>query len=179
MKKRFLKNLGGIILFFCLFIFIVKTEAAEEGSLYRSALEEVKLKRPDFAFMFFNSILKSYPNSKYTPLALFAAAEYCFQKGDYYDAAMSLRRFISEYPRARAKLFALAYILEIAHMQNNQKAIDAFEKEIISFSKNSQFFKKRKIYKYKSPFSNIYKAIFFEDKIEIYFNNKLLVKISF
>lgn len=162
-----------------LFLFSAKGYTGQDGVLYGQAVREVKLNRPDFAFMKFNAIVELFPNSKYFERALFAVGEYNFKTANYYDAALALRQFILKYPKSRAKLFALVYLLEIYRKQKDQNSVIALEKEIVSFWQFSLLFRNCKIYKYKSPFSNVYKALYFIDKVEIYIDDKLLAKVSF
>lgn len=151
----------------------------EGRSLYYKGLHAARIGNKDVAFMDFKAFLKGFPESKMAKNALFSTGEYYFSISDYRDAAESFVRFIKLYPEAKAKLFALVYLHEIAKSQGNQELVEKISKEIITFKQLRLLFSEFEEYVYWSVFSNQYKAVFFIDKVEIYINEELFKELSY
>lgn len=166
-----------LIMLVSFFLLIQKGYTWEDRDLYYRGVKFAKAGQADFAFMDFHGISTDYPNSKFSKNALFAQGEYYFSISDYHDSIQTFQRFISLYPESETKLFALAYLMNLAKIQGKDDSAALFEKEIIRFKHTSLIFKEYKEYKYLSAFSNKYKAQYFIDKIEISINNELFAQI--
>jgi len=162
-----------------LLVFTLEGYAGEDKRLYSEAVRAARKGKDDFAFMKFNLILEMHPKSKLLERALFATGEYYFQIRNYYDASVTFKKFVLDYPNSKAKLFALVYLLEIARKLEKERLINAIEKEIVTFWQVSLFFRNYKTYKYTSPFSKRYKALYFIDRVEFYIDGQFLTKAFF
>lgn len=151
----------------------------EDRLLYYKGVAAAKAKDIHLAFMNFRMFLDSSPKSKLAENALFSIGEYYFLTSNYSDAAGAFQRFIKNFPESRAKIFALAYLLEIAKKKTNQEDISALQNEIAASKQLIFLFSESKQYKYKSAFSKNYKALYFIDRIEFYIDEALFTKISF
>ncbi len=147
--------------------------------LYYKRFHAARFGDKDFAFMNFKMFLGDFPKSKLAKEALFAVGEYYFSISDYRDAAKSFIGFIDLYPESKAKLFALAYLREIAKHEKNEELIEKISKEIITSKQLRLLFSEFKEYVYWSAFSNKYKAVFFIDKVEIYIDGDLFTELSY
>ncbi len=153
--------------------------AQESGYRYAQAMEAVNSHDENTAFMHFRSLLADYPDSRYAEPALFATAEYYFSIADYQDSWQSFSRFVNDYPDSRGKLFALAYLLNIAGKQNKEALVKGLEKEIVLFRQMTFLFRNSKEFKYLSALRKKYKAVYYIDKVEFYVNNELYAQISY
>jgi outer membrane protein assembly factor BamD (BamD/ComL family) len=163
----------------CLAVCVSLAYAQESGYRYTQALEAVNAHDENTAFMHFRSLLTDFPDSRYAEPALFAIAEYYFYVADYQDSWQDFSRFVNDYPDSRGKLFALAYLLNIAGKQNKEALVKGLEKEIILFRQMTFLFRNSKEFKYTSALRKKYKAVYYIDKIEFYVNNELYAKISY
>ena len=111
--------------------------------------------------------------------ALFSLGEYYFGVSDYHDAVKAFSRFIASYPESEAKLFAFAYLLEVARDEGNQDLAGMLTKEIVTSKQLNLLFSEFKKQTYISSFSKEYKAIFFIDKVEIYIDEEFFSEISY
>ena len=129
--------------------------------------------------MHFRKIICAFPESKYRENCLFAMGEYYFSISDYRDAASSFNKFINDYPKAKAKPFALAYLFKIAKREKNEKLQKELKHAIVSMQQLSLLFRDAKEHKYTSPLSKTYKVTYCIDKVEFHINGKLLTQISY
>ncbi len=77
------------------------------------------------------------------------------------------------------KLFALAYLLKIARLQQNQKSIKKLETDILSLKRQGFVFEEKKEYQYTSPLYRKHRVIYTIDKIAIIIEDQIFEKISF
>lgn len=167
------------IFFVLSFLFGAPLEAGEEVQLYRKAVKAAKSDHVDFAFMYYNSILRNYPQSKYREDALFALGEYDYQLPNYAEAAQMFESFIADYPQSPGRLFALAYLYKVAEIQENQSMIDDLKKEILTFRQVGLVFKEFKEREYHSPLERIHRAVFHIDMVEFYIAGDLFAQVSY
>jgi hypothetical protein len=153
--------------------------AQDSKEMYYKAIEAVKSKDSDSAFMYFQLLLKDYPESKYKEDALFATGEYYFAIGDYRDAKSAFLQLITDYPDSKGRLFALVYLLKMAEKQAKESLVENLENRIVTFKQQIFLFKDYKEYKYKSPFSKKYKVIYSIDKVQFYLDGELFAQISY
>jgi len=147
--------------------------------VYSQAVKFAKAGKNDFAFMYYNKLLKSYPMSKYRDQALFATGEYYFRISGLKQAAAAFQTFIDENPNSNERLYALAYLLSIANKDNNESVMRGLEKQIIDLQQVSFVFRESKEIAYRSPLYQNYKAIIHIDKIEFYLEGELFAKVSY
>ncbi|MDD5730787.1 MAG: outer membrane protein assembly factor BamD [Candidatus Omnitrophica bacterium] len=153
--------------------------AQDSGEEYSLAMQAVHAQDLDIAFMHFRSIAREHPDSKYAKNAIFATGEYYFMTGNYYDAARMFLSFINNYPESNGKLFAEAYLLDIARKQGQEDLVKKLENDIVSRKQLVLLFKNFKEYKYKSPLSRMYKADYYIDKVKFYIDGTMLAEISY
>ena len=147
--------------------------------LYYKGVEAARFGDKDFAFMYFRMFLRRQLKSEAASGALFSLGEYYFGVSDYRDATKAFSQFITSYPTSEAKLFALAYLLEVARNKGDQDLAAELTKEIVASKQLSLLFSEFKEHTYISSFSREYKAIFFIDKVEIYIDEEFFSKISY
>jgi outer membrane protein assembly factor BamD (BamD/ComL family) len=114
----------------------------------------------NLAFMQFRTFIQEYPESKYAQQAMFATGEYYFMLANYSEAKETFYKFIEKYPDADSKIFAMAYLLNIA-------------------TRLTLLFRKSKEYKYASAFNKNLLAVYSIDSIKFYAQDKLFAEISY
>ena len=170
-----------IFLIIALFIFLLpcKGYTQKSGDLYSEGVNAARSGDLDFAFMHFRGLLTAVGESIFSEGALFAVGEYYFLVADYYDAYQTFDRFVKDYPDSPARIFALAYLLEITRKQERKDIIKNLEKAIVTFQQLSLVFSDFKTHTYLSPLSKNYRVIYFIDRVEFYIDEKLFTKISY
>ncbi|MDP1854279.1 MAG: outer membrane protein assembly factor BamD [Candidatus Omnitrophota bacterium] len=153
--------------------------AQMDKSLYFQGIRAAKNGELDSAFMNFKMFLDDFGESKLAENALFAVGEYYFLTSNYYDAFAAFNRFVKKYPKSKARVFALVYLLEIAKRQKNAELVENLEKEIISSRQVVLLFAESKEYKYLSAFLRSHKAIYSIDKVEFYIDDLFFAKVYY
>ncbi|UCC94883.1 MAG: hypothetical protein JSW40_08745 [Candidatus Omnitrophota bacterium] len=170
----------SIVLVLFVFSVFCGAYAQSPGRLYYEASKAARSGRIDFAYMHLNELLRCCSDSLLAEKALFGVGEYYFSVAAHYDAASSFIRFNEEYPQSKARLFALAYIFEIARSNEREDLQKHLEREILTFKQLSLLFADYKEYVYVSPlFSKEYKAVHFIDRIEFYIDGELFTKVPY
>ena len=146
---------------------------------YSSAVEFAKAGQVDFAFMYFNELMRSYPESKYREQALFAVGEYYFRISGLREAEEAFRAFLDEYPDSKQRLYALAYLLNIAEKNQDEISVQGLKKQIIDLQQVSFIFRETKDVVYQSALYQNYRAVIYIDKIEFYVEGELFAKVSY
>jgi len=147
--------------------------------VYSKAVKFAKAGQSDFAFMQYSKLLRNYPMSKYRDRALFATGEYYFQNFGFKQATEAFQTFIDEYPDSDERLYALAYLLNIAKKDSNESFAQSLEKQIINLQQVSFVFRDSKEIAYTSPLFQNHKAVIHIDKIEFYVEGELFAKVSY
>lgn len=168
-----------IVFFLCIALTFSAVFAQASRSVYFRGIRAAKSGKNDFAFMYFRDFLQSEPNSPLTENALFALGEYCFLAGNSSQAAQFFNRFITRYPKSKAKIFACSYLLDIARKSNKEQLAKRIEREIITFYQLSLVFSKYKRLTYNSAFDKKYKALYYMNKVEIYIDDELFTEIVY
>lgn len=162
----------------CLWLATVgMTPGASE--MYIKATKFAKTGQNYFAFMQFNNLLRNFPDSKYRQRALFATGEYYFELFGFDEAVQAFETYIAENPDSQEKLYALAYLLNIAKQNNNESITQELEKKIVNLQKVSFVFREQKEIAYLSPLNKNYKAVIHIDNIECFVEGELLAQVSF
>jgi len=149
------------------------------AQVYSKAVRFAKAGQDDFAFMQYSSLLRNYPTSKYREKALFATGEYYYRYSGLKKAATAFNMLLEEYPDSKERIYALAYLLNMASKDKNQLTVEDLEKKIINLQQVSFVFRESKEVAYRSPLYQSYKAIIHIDKIEFYVEGELLAKVSY
>lgn len=182
-KARLIKMfflLQRIIIAALLFILFYGLGYAQDNKeVYFKAVEMARAGEPDFAYMHFKEALFDFFGSKYKKDALFATGEYYFSVNDYSDASLVFFQLVEDYADSKAEIFALAYLLKISRIRNQEAFTEALKELIINSQRLVLAFKEYKEIKYNSPFQKRYKVIYYIDKIEFYLNGELFEKILF
>jgi tetratricopeptide (TPR) repeat protein len=166
-----------VILFIAVSLFSANANAST--AMFYKGLRAVRSGQLDAAFMRFRSFLQSYPKSKLAPDTIFALGEYYNFTNNPKMAAVYFTRFLHQYPEHQAKIFACAYLLDMAKMSKRPEAVEFLEREIVTTYNLSLVFSKYKQYTYKSPFNKKYKALYYMDSVQMYVNDDLFTKISY
>ena len=149
---------------------------------YDEAIRYTKLKQPDFALMEFRSILQDFPKTVFAQKALFAIAEYCYDRRMHYEAIRNFTAHINDYPGSAANVFARAYLLKIMQdiREPNPEERRLFEEIKTAFFSKPLFllFSEYKKTSYKSPSQNKFKIRYYVGNIEVYRNGQLFVKLT-
>lgn len=153
--------------------------AQDDRQIYSMAIREAESGNMDFAFMHFRSLLRNYPDSKYTQDASFAIGEYYFIAADYKNAAEVWSTFINDYPDSKGLPFALLYLLKLAEIRRDGSLVEKLKNKIIGLNQLTFLFRESKGYTYKSPLRRKYRMIYYIDKVEFYVDDKLFEKISY
>lgn len=153
--------------------------APGSSQIYSKAVKFAKAGQSDFAFMQYSELLRNYPTSKFRDQALFATGEYYFKNFGFKQAAEAFQTFIDEYPDSDERLYALAYLLNIAKKDGNVSVAQSLEKQIIDLQQVSFVFRNSKEIAYKSPLFQNYKAVIRIDQIEFYVEGELFAKVSY
>jgi tetratricopeptide (TPR) repeat protein len=148
-------------------------------SIYSKATEFSKAGQSDFAFMYYNELLRNYPTSKYREQALFATGEYYYKVSSFREAAAAFTDYLGEYPGSEQRLYVLAYLLSIAQRGKDASTIESLEKQIIDLQQVSFVFREKKEIAYRSPLNQNYKAVIHIDRVEFYVEGKLFAKVSY
>lgn len=173
------KKIVSIILAMALLLMSREVFCGDESVLYSQARQFAKDGNYHFAFLNFDSLVKTYPESKLSEKSLFAVGEYYFSVSSYILAQETFAIFGKKYPKSAARIFALFYLLRISQIQNNDANIAALENEILQSRQSTFLFKDSKEYRYVSAFLKKYKAKYFIDRIEITINNEFFADVGF
>jgi hypothetical protein len=181
-----MKKINFIILFVVGLIVVFSVQdlyAGEAGARYDKAIRCIKLKQPDFAFMEFRSILRDFPKSSLAQKSMFAMAEYYYDHKMYYDAILNFTEHINNNPRSKkANIFAKTYLLKIMEeikdpTWEEKRMLENVKKDFFSkplFLVSARY----KETSYKSVSRNKFRVRYYIDKVEVYRNGQLFVKIT-
>ena len=168
------------LIFFVISFWFVSTGFAPGAfEMYSKAVKFAKAGQDHFAFMHYNELLRNYPMSEYREQALFAIGEYYFRMPDFQEAAEAFQTFLKDYPDSEEKLYALAYLLNIANKDKIELSVQSLEKQIINLQQVSFVFRESKEVSYRSPLNQHYKTVIHIDKIEFYVEGELFAKVSY
>ncbi len=169
-----------LILFFCINSSIFSFDnKAPDKEIYTQALSYVRQGDKDFAFMYFDMLVRVYPNSPFSQSALFVLGEYYFENKSYREARDYFSRFLAYYPDSPAALFVYCYLLDIAKRGQNQDLIEDMEESILTYKQFTLLFSDYSECKYKSLLNNEYKALYYIDRVDIYINENLFETVYF
>ncbi len=152
---------------------------ASPRELYEIADRKAVAGQPDFAFMYFRTLLRDFPDSELAQPALFAQGEYYFSFPDYDRCVASFETYTEKYPDAQDKLFALAYLLKIARIRSQAGRVQRFEKEIISLKQLGLVFSEFKEYATRTPLHKDFKAVFHIDQITFFLQGDIFEEIRY
>lgn len=173
-----------LLLIVCLLFFIGRETlySQDAKAQYRQAIQFLKEKKYDFAFMAFRAIIRDFPESEYAQKSMFAVGEYFYSQRAYYEALESFAKYIRNYPDSDGAIFAKAHLLKI--MQGIERPTEKM-KEIIDNIKMNFFSKslfllfcEYKEVSYKSAFQNEFTIRYYIDMIEVRRNGKVFIKIT-
>lgn len=175
-KKILLLHIWAI---FILFSMLVAGRTGEDAELYSLARKAGSEASYDQAFIYCQSLLTNYPNSKYKEQSIFGMGEYYFLVADYLDAQNTFETFINQYPKSKGVLFAQVYLYKIATLTGNKTLKKKTLKEIVSLKRMIFVFREFKEFNYQSALLGNYRGIYSINKIEIYNEGKLVEQIPY
>jgi outer membrane protein assembly factor BamD (BamD/ComL family) len=153
---------------------------ASEGDLeWKEGVQQVQEGEPDFAFMDFKMIHDDYPKSGHALSAAFSEGEYYFLKDELSLASDAFKNFYTQYPERQESMAALAYLYQIAKMQNHQAQMKEYRAKVVAFRQLTFIFKENKSFKFSSGFQRQYKLVYTIDKVALYVNGKLFTEVPF
>jgi len=176
---RIVRVLSILVIFFLTVSWAPQAFADEDALLFAQAKTEAKKGQDEFAFMHYRSILRDYPSSRFILPSSFSQAEYYFLLADYQKASSLFQELIQLYPDSQEKLFALAHLLKIAQLQEDQAMIHQWEKEILTIKPTSFIFRDKKQFVYRTPLNRFFKAVFRINQIDFFQGEKLFVQIIY
>ena len=174
-----MRRIRFLILGFLLLLVCGNASAGEASALYSKALNAAKKGQKDIAFVHFSAILERHSGSKHTKNSLFGAGEYYYSISDYRDALPLFEQFVEDFPEAKGKLFALAYLYKLSKESERDGLVKKVRKEIITFKQQSFLFRVFKNYQYRSPLYLSHKAVYYIDRVEFYIDDQLFAEIPF
>jgi hypothetical protein len=168
-----------ILIFPLYFFFIDLSFAGEDARVFSRGVQFARAGQKDFAYMEFRAIVRDYPRSKFHALALFATGEHLFLANDPQQAQGVFQNYVTSYPDAKGRIFALAYLWKIAQIQEDEISTEQSVREIVNLKQISLIFRKSQEYKYHSPMNSPYLAVIHIDHIEIFTGGSLFAKIPY
>lgn len=162
-----------------IFIFVnLSCATFSEESEYRAILKEIRIGDVDFSFVKLKNYSKEHPDSIYNPEIKFAIGEYYFQIKDYHDAINELTRYILDYPNDKRTIFAKAVLYKILLEYKDEPALLEKLKDNFFSAPIFFIFSDTKIKYYSSILNNCYKIVEHVDKIEVFRNEELFLKVT-
>ncbi len=160
--------------------FVVTCVKASEADLeWKEAIGFAQQGEYDFAFMGFQTILGDCPDARHCLAAEFAQGEYYFLQNNLPMASDAFKSFYAKYPRHEEALIALAYLFQIAKIQNLSADMKEYRSEAASFRQLIFIFNDKKFYKFLSGFQRRHQLIYYINKVELYVNGQLFTEIPF
>ncbi len=129
--------------------------------------------------MGFQAVLENCPHSRHCLAAAFAQGEYYFLENNLAMANDAFKDFYAKYPRHQEALMALAYLYQIAKIQNLPAGMKEYRAKAASFRQLTFIFNDKKSYKFLSPFQHKHRLVYYINKVELYVNGKLFTEIPF
>ncbi|MCK4423215.1 MAG: hypothetical protein KAV18_04010, partial [Candidatus Omnitrophica bacterium] len=149
---------------------------------YIEAINLCKKGKNEFGLLKFNKVIEKYPDSPWTRMSIFSAAEIYVGLNCYNDAVKLWIRYMSDYPDNKETILAKIYLVITMTRMKGASEVEAeqfleqLKKQI--FSKPVFLgFKEYKKYVYKSAVKNKYELREYVDKIEVYLNGEIFYKI--
>jgi tetratricopeptide (TPR) repeat protein len=158
----------------------------DTGDWYRRSVESIDEGNPDFAAMYLKTILQTEPASPYAPQAAFALGEYYYDNHDYFQALKTLSKYIEDYPKDKAVVFAKLLIYKLINEFKLEEATSAQESALIKEIRKELFaqplflifYDKKAPRSYKSLFRNTYLVYDYVDKIKVFRNGKIFLELT-
>jgi len=161
----------------CFWVTCVK--ASEADLEWKEAIGFAKQGETDFAFMDFQTILDDCPHSRHCLGAQFALGEYYFLQNNLPMASEAFEDFYAQYPQHEEALIALAYLFQIAKIENRPHDMEGYRSKAASFRQLTFIFNDKKSFRFSSGFQRKYKLVYYINKVELYVNDKLFTEIPF
>ena len=161
----------------CCWVTCVK--ASEADLEWKDAIQSAKQGEYDFALLDFTSIRDYYPQSRYAKAADFAQGEYYFLQNDLSMASNEFKNFYTKYPQHEESLIALAYLFEIARLEQHANDIKKYRKMAASFRQLTFIFNDKKSFKFLSGFQRKHELVYHINKVDLYVNGKLFTEVPF
>ena len=152
---------------------------SQESAAYGEIAASIRQRDLPTAFALMHSFAVSYPHSRHLEKVIFSMGEYYYHDGAYYDARQSFDRFLKDHPDSKARLFAMAYLYEIAKIKGSPQDVERLAREIITFMNVSLLFRDYKSYGFTSFLQKRYKAVYFIDKVEFYIGDELFTSLAY
>ena len=161
----------------CFWVTCVK--ASEADLQWKEAVGFAKQEEYDFAFMDFKTILDNCPHSPYCLDAEFAQGEYYFLQNDLNLATDVFKNFYTQYPNQEKALIALAYLYQIAKIENHADDMKKYRNMAAGFRQLTFIFNDKKSFKFVSGFQRKHKLVYYINKVDLYVNGELFTEVPF
>lgn len=171
-------NKAGFLIIFILIWINLSCASLNRDKAYWEAAQEGKAGNIDFAFLQLTDYLRENPDSIYAPHARFAICEYYLENKGYRDAIEHLTKYIIDYREEKNIVFARAMLYKILMEYKDEPQFVEKIKESLFSKSVFLIFSESKTKQYKSIFNNTYQIIDYVDKIEVFKNGQLILKIT-
>lgn len=161
-------------------VFWVTCVKASEADLeWKEAIGFAKQGENDFAFMDFQTVLDDCPQSSHCLAAAFAQGEYYFLQDNLQMASDAFENFYVKYPRHEEALIALAYLFQIAKIEEKSNDMEKYRQEAATFRQLTFIFSDKKSFNFLSGFQRRHKLVYYIDKVDLYVNDELFTEVPF
>ncbi len=164
---------------FMVFAVSPSASAGEDGILFNKGKQFAKTGQVDFAYMQFHEVVRNYPQSHFREDSLFAMGEYFFTESNFDETQRIFSQFMEEYPNSKLRIFALAYLYEIAQEREDEELTEKFKAQTVSAQQIALVFRNAKEYRYRSPMLTRFRALIEINKITIFRDGEILAEISY
>ncbi len=132
----------------------------------------------DLLFMHYRQVFRESPDPKERFNALFAMGEFYYLMSDYLNAKDCFKTILQEDHDKLRKIFAYAYLMNMADMDGEKKSQKELSKELMLFQKNIFVFRNTRQHNFDSPLHRQHKVVYSIDKIEFFVEGKNFAKVS-
>ena len=166
------------LIFVVLLFLNLSCAATDRQRQYYNILKDTRRDSVHFTFMKLRNYLQEYPGSVHSREIRFAIGEYYLQVKNHQEAIRSLTAYLNDYREGEETIFAQALLYK-AMLEYKEEPL-LMEKIKENFFSESLFltFSESKVKRHRSILNNTYKVVDYIDKIEIFKNNDLFLKIT-
>ncbi len=154
-------------------------EASDADLEFKEAVGFAREGENDFAFMDFQTVLNECPGSRHCLASDFALGEYYFLQNNWQMASDQFETVYAKYPRHEEALIALAYLYQIAKIQDHKDDMEKYRGKAAAFRQLTFIFNDQKVYTFLSGFQRLHELVYTINKVDIYVNGQLFTEVPF